>query len=312
MSDTVKLIIAFFLGLAVAIGSAFFFMRPAAAPPPAPAVAAAPSVPAIPAPATTPEAGAASTQAFTKPKIVAKAPPKPAKAVRQESAELATPEPLPQSAAPPPASVASNAPPSMPSSPPAGQPVFTPAPAAPAVASQPHTITLQSGTVVNIRLLDTLSSDKNSSGDSFRASLTSPLVVDGFVIADKGSSVSGEVVSADRAGRVKGRAALALALSTINTTDGQQIRIQTDNVDREANASKKADAAKIAVGAGLGALIGGLAGGGKGAAVGAGAGGAAGTGVVLGTRGSAVTIPSETALTFRLTSPVTITEQLHN
>jgi hypothetical protein len=33
---------------------------------------------------------------------------------------------------------------------------------------------------------------------------------------------------------------------------------------------------------------------------------------VLGTRGKEVVLPNETALTFRLTNPVTITEQIHN
>jgi hypothetical protein len=73
--------------------------------------------------------------------------------------------------------------------------------------------------------------------------------------------------------------------------------------------SKNADAAKIGGGAALGAIIGAIAGGGKGAAIGAGVGGAAGTGAVVGTRGKAAELPSETKISFRLNNAVTITEK---
>jgi hypothetical protein len=70
-----------------------------------------------------------------------------------------------------------------------------------------------------------------------------------------------------------------------------------------------ADAAKVGGAAAVGAVIGGIAGGGKGAAIGAGVGGGAGAGDVLLTRGKPATLPSETRLSFRLRTPVTITEK---
>ena len=66
----------------------------------------------------------------------------------------------------------------------------------------------------------------------------------------------------------------------------------------------------VAAAAGIGAIIGALAGGGKGAAIGAGAGGAAGGGGVVATRNKAVTLPTESKMTFRLSAPVTITERV--
>lgn len=316
MKDTSKLIIAFFLGLAIALGSAFFFVRsnhtnPAVAvtAPPAPVVTAAPAIqpqgeqlkpapqiPEIPAPAVEPKAKKPPAPKPARKEAVAPAPAPATNLTTPAPPETAAPEA--QGQTPPPA--AQN---------PAPQPAFTPAPA-PAASTQPHTITLPAGTALNIRLSDAISTGRNSAGDTFRATLSSPLVVDDFVIADRGSQVTGEIVSAERSGRVKGKASVTLALSEINTTDGQRVRVQTNSMLREASAGKKGDAAKVAAGAGLGALIGALAGGGKGAAIGAGAGGAAGTGVVLGTRGKEVDIPSETALSFQLTAPVTITEQI--
>jgi hypothetical protein len=114
-----------------------------------------------------------------------------------------------------------------------------------------------------------------------------------------------------QAGRVKGRAALALELKSLTTSDGQRIDLETDTFRREAESGVKKDAVKTGVMAGIGAAIGAIAGGGKGAAIGAGIGGATGAGTVLATRGQDASLPAETRLTFRLKNPVTITEKLN-
>ncbi|MBV9302670.1 MAG: hypothetical protein JOY62_04775 [Acidobacteriaceae bacterium] len=178
-------------------------------------------------------------------------------------------------------------------------------------APQPHTVRLPAGANVIVRLGETLSSDDNYTGDTFRAHLESPIIVDGFIIADKGSKVLGRVVNAQKAGRVEGISELTLALTEINTTDSQRVKIETSTWNKKGVKTTGEDAAKIAGGAALGAIIGAAAGGGKGAAIGAGAGGAAGAGVVLATRGKAATLPVETRITFRLANPVTITEKLN-
>lgn len=172
-------------------------------------------------------------------------------------------------------------------------------------------MTLPAGTTLSVRLGESITTEQNSQGDTFQASLEAPVVSDGFIIAERRSRVTGRVVQANRAGRVKGLANLALAVTEINTTDGQRVPVETDSYEKWGNSSGKSDAAKVAGGAALGAIIGAIAGGGKGAAIGAGAGGAAGTGVALGTRGAAVSVPSESLLTFRLARPITITEKFN-
>jgi len=170
---------------------------------------------------------------------------------------------------------------------------------------------LQAGTTLAIRLSETVSTDHNYTGDTFRGVLEAPIIMDDFVIADRGSKVLGRVVSSEKAGRVEGVAELNLTLTEINTTDGQRIRVDTSSFDRRGPSSNGEDAAKIAGGAALGALIGAIAGGGKGAAIGAGIGGAAGTGAVFATRGKAAILPIETRLSFRLAAPLTLTEKLN-
>ena len=161
-----------------------------------------------------------------------------------------------------------------------------------------------------VRLNETISTDHNYPGDTFTASLDKAIVVDGFVIADRGSRVIGKVITAERSGRVKGTSDLTIALTQIHTTDGQTVNIETTPWNKQGQQTKKRDGAEIAGGAALGAIIGAIAGGGKGAAIGAGSGGAAGTGVVLTQRGKEATFPAETRLTFTLQAPVSITERL--
>jgi hypothetical protein len=202
----------------------------------------------------------------------------------------------------------------------AAAPVISPPPAparaepenatpAPRLPDPPHTVTLNAGMLLPVRLVDGLSTERNLPGDTFTGSLDKELVMDGFVIAERGARVEGKVVAADRGGKVKGVAALAVELTRLRTSDGQNIAIQTDSFERHAEETHTQDAAKVGGGAALGAIIGAIAGGGKGAAVGAAAGGAAGAGGVLLTRGKEVRLPSETRINFRLSTPVTITER---
>lgn len=199
-------------------------------------------------------------------------------------------------AAAPPAPVVERAP----------EPVEPPAPPPP---PPPRQATLKAGMLVPVRLIETVSSDKNHPGDTFTATLDAPLVVDGLVLAERGARVEGKVVESQQAGRVKGLASIALELTRLSLSDGQHVEISTDSFTKMGPESKGSDAAKIGGGAALGAIIGAVAGGGKGAAIGAGVGGAAGTGTVMATRGKSATLPSETKISFRINTSVTVTER---
>jgi len=183
-----------------------------------------------------------------------------------------------------------------------------PPPAAPPVPPQPRTVTLSAGTLISVRLADTLTTEKLIAGDAFSATIDRPLVVDGLAVAERGARVEGLVIEAVRAGRVKGVSSLSIHLTRLHTSDGQTVQITTDPFRKQGETSKAEDAKKVGIGAGIGAVIGAIAGGGKGAAIGAGVGGAAGGGAVAATRGEEVVLPVETRLDFRISSPVTLTE----
>jgi hypothetical protein len=193
----------------------------------------------------------------------------------------------------------------------APEPVNDPPPSAPAPAPPPNRVTLQPGTVINIRLSESLSTEKNEKGDTFFATLDQPLVAGGFAIAERGAWVEGEVVDAVRGGKGGAAAHLILALTKVQTSDGQKVTIETTDFDQKGASSGGENAAKVGGGAVLGAIIGAAVGGGKGAGIGAAAGGAAGAGGVMMSRGRTASLPTETRLSFKLQQAVTITERAH-
>ena len=235
-------------------------------------------------------------------------PPESQGAIRVEVSQIKPATyPVSSASAQPPLPVPAAAPiPTMSEDQPAGS-VNAPAPA----PEQPHVVTLPEGTTLIVRLGETLSTNHNYPGDTFRATLDRPIIADGFIIADKGSKVLGKITALDKSGKFEGTSSLQLALTEIHTTDGQRVHIQTGFVDRRGPANNGASIAKVGGGAALGAIIGAIAGGGKGAAIGAGAGGALGAGTVMLGKGRPAVIGNETQLTFQLSSPTTITEHLN-
>jgi hypothetical protein len=154
-----------------------------------------------------------------------------------------------------------------------------------------------------------LSTAVNKTGEPFTATLAEPIADGNWTIAERGALVEGVVAESDPGGRTKGVASLTIAINQLTLADGRTISLSANPVTTRANTSKGKDAKKIGIGAGLGAAIGAVAGGGSGAAVGAAVGGGAGTAAALATRGDPATVPSESLVTFVLTSAVTITKQ---
>lgn len=309
------------LVLAGALGGAGL-MKLVERPQPAPKVAAV-SPPVAPAPAAVP-IPVPAPPAAVEPPVTEPVSPPPARVVHQpvrrerpRRVETATIKPSPMPPAPERQTAQVETPP-LPAQPaPVQQPADPPAATAPAreeaptvapAPPPPPSVTLSAGTLIPVRLVDGLSSERNASGDTFQATLERELVADGFVIAERGARVDGRVVNSSRGTKTGGRATLDIELTRLYTSDGQQVAIHTESFQKRMDPNRRQDAEKIAAGAVIGAAIGAIAGGGKGAAIGAGVGGGAGTGDVLLTRKPA-TLPSETSLSFRLSAPVTLTER---
>jgi uncharacterized protein YcfJ len=168
------------------------------------------------------------------------------------------------------------------------------------------TVTLAAGTVIPIRMTDTLDSKSTQENSVFHGSLAGDLIADGMVVAKSGAAVTGRVVSAKDAAHFKGSAELSIELTRLDTVD-HPVDVVTDAFTKQGNGRGKNTATKAGGGAALGAIIGALAGGGKGAAIGAVTGGGVGAGVNAVTRGQQVQIPTETLVSFHLQSPISVT-----
>jgi hypothetical protein len=176
-----------------------------------------------------------------------------------------------------------------------------PAPAAP----PPQPIVVPAGTGLVVTVDQALSSKTSQAGQTFLATVARPVTVEGATAIPKGSSVTGTVITAKEKGKIKGEGELSLALTNI-TVRGKNYSIQTGTLDSTVKGKGKRTAATTGGGAAGGALIGGIAGGGKGAGIGALVG--AGAGLVGGalTGNKQIEIPAETALTFTLSSSLTL------
>ena len=173
----------------------------------------------------------------------------------------------------------------------------------------PGQLTLPAGSWIKVRVDQPLSSDHNRPGDAFTATLTQPLVVNGFVIARRGQSIGGRVGEVEKAGRVKGTSSLGFELTDITLVDGQQMPLATQLISYSGDTSVGRDATAIGTTTGIGAAIGGAAAGGMGAGLGAIAGAAASTIGVLSTRGRATEVYPESVVSFRTTAPLTISTE---
>ncbi len=179
---------------------------------------------------------------------------------------------------------------------PAPRPIAAPQPAAAAQPAAASTATIPDGTVLTIRMIDSIDSDVAAVGDRFRASLDEALIVNGRELAPRGADATVQLAKVDQAGRIAGREEIAIELASV-MINGRET-VVTSNFAELSSKSKTGQTAKTAGGgAAIGAIIGAIAGGGKGAAIGAGIGAGAGT-VYSATRGTSVKVPSETLLTF--------------
>jgi hypothetical protein len=177
--------------------------------------------------------------------------------------------------------------------------------AANAATQTKRRITVPAGTRILIRMVDSIDSTKQKTGYRFTATLETNLQAEDTVVAPRGTTLYGRLAAASSAGRMSGSSELTLELTDI-VIDGTAYPLLTSTYEVKGKGEGGNTAKKVVGGAGLGALIGGLAGGGKGAGIGALAGAGAGTAVSAAKKGQQLQIPSETLLEFRIQQPVSL------
>ncbi len=176
---------------------------------------------------------------------------------------------------------------------------------APEPPPPPPPLVVPAGTSLVVRMGNSITSKTANAGDTFTGSLAHGVTVDGVVAIRAGAGVSGTVVDAKSPGRFKGEGILSIALTAVNVGGGS-VPIQTSTYTQTVKGKGKRTAVMAGGGTGAGALIGGLAGGGKGALIGGLVGAGAGTAGAAFTGNKELTIPAESAVTFKLANSITV------
>ena len=188
--------------------------------------------------------------------------------------------------------------------PPPAPPPPPEAPPPPSAASRPPSgLSIPAGTDISIRTIDAVDSEHDRRGQTYRASVDQPVIVNGQTVIPRGADAVIMLSDAQNSGKIEGRTVLTLELRSI-TVNGRTYDSTSSPVNRESRSRGSRSAKGIGGTAALGAIIGAIAGGGRGAAIGAGSGAAVGTAAQVMTSGQKVKVPAETLLTFTLQNPI--------
>ena len=165
-------------------------------------------------------------------------------------------------------------------------------------------VTLPAGTLMTVKLSETVGSAANNPGDTIQARTTSDITVGGEVVVPAGSEVTGKVIEAVPLKKIGGRPKLTLQFISVRPPEGDPALIQASYTVVGKSETKK-DAGTIAGSAVGGAIIGRIIGHDKGeeargTAIGGVAGAAAGTAIAAATKGHEIVLPAGSVLQVRL------------
>ena len=167
--------------------------------------------------------------------------------------------------------------------------------------------TIPQGSVVSVRMIDSISSYQNYAGETFRASIADAIRIGNHTVVPRGANAYVTLVDVSSAGRVKGRSELQLQLTRI-VVGNRSYPVASNVIALRGKSESKQTAKDAGIGALAGGGLGALFGGGKGAAIGAGIGAGAGVATNAAKKGEQVRIGSESLVRFRLSAPLRIQE----
>ena len=178
------------------------------------------------------------------------------------------------------------------------------------------------GTLLKARIAQQLNTRETKPGATFTAELTEPVLRDGRVLVPAGSILSGRVTDVHGGRRISGSASIHLQPVSVTLPDGTRYAVRaqvvdtqlfkTTRVDEEGTIVRRDYALKtlsaMTLTTGSGAAAGAMVAGWPGALVGAGVGAGVSTAVWL-KQDRQTEVPANTAITFALSSPMTVGAQ---
>lgn len=171
---------------------------------------------------------------------------------------------------------------------------------------EPQRVEVPAGTALTLRLADTVSSQTSQPGESFRATVATPVSVDGKVAIPAGASVLGRVTEVHALRKIGGQAHLAVRFDSVELPSGASAPISA-GFSRTGKSETGKDAATIAGGALAGAILGHqVKSGNEGKVVGGLVGAGVGTAIAAKTKGQTITLPAGATLTVTLQAPTTV------
>jgi hypothetical protein len=174
-----------------------------------------------------------------------------------------------------------------------------PPPPPPPPPPKPTAVTVQAGSTLLVRMVDSLDTSKTQTGQIFTTTLETNLIANNVIVAHKGTTVHGKVTHSENAKRLTGKSDLQLALSDI-VINGVAHPLSSSSFQQKGKSEGAQTGKKVLAGAGLGAAIGAIGGNaGKGAAIGA----VSGVGLAAVKKGEPIRVPSETLLEFTISQP---------
>jgi hypothetical protein len=155
-------------------------------------------------------------------------------------------------------------------------------------------------------MTDGVDSETARVGQTFRATLDTPLAVDRETIAPRGADVYVRLTHVESAGNLTGRSEVSLELDRI-VVGGKSYTVSSNTYEKLGDSQTVDTAKKTGIGAAVGAAVGAIAGGKKGAAIGAGVGGGTGVAIEAATKGKQVRLEPESRVDFHLEQPLEVT-----
>jgi hypothetical protein len=164
-------------------------------------------------------------------------------------------------------------------------------------------LVIPAGQSFQVRMEQSIDTKRNRPGDQFKASLVTPLLLDGRTIVPKRTLFTGHVTESKPSGRLRGRAILGLELDSF-AIDNVMYPVITAPNTQASGGRLQHNSVPVGVTSGLGTTVGAIAVGTAGVLIKAGT--SAGTAGAFFKARKNVSLPAETVLTFKLQRDVQV------